>query len=231
MSDDAGRTFTRVGATASTNCATGNAPATCNDMNNDFLAVAYDACGGYVYAGGHINGIARIRLGANESNSWTWINEGIVTDGPDLWQNETIIPDIKVDPDNGGAGGVCSQLCVPASVFSFHKLLFSQVGLDMSAATAAIHVQSNPTAPAALSACFSTCRCILSAYRQSSHRVTPQHAQPAQDRRLPNAAGWQQLDTPERTGVLVKSARGVGVMCTKSISALCVVAAAVLTAS
>jgi len=96
VSDDAGRTFTRVGSIASTNCATGSSP--CNDMNNEFLAVAYDAAGGYLYAGGHINGIARIRLG-NES-SWTWINEGLL--GDDLWQNETIVPDIKIDPDNGG---------------------------------------------------------------------------------------------------------------------------------
>lgn len=48
VSDDAGRTFSRVGSTATTNCATGASSSTCNDMNNDFLSVAYDAAGGYL---------------------------------------------------------------------------------------------------------------------------------------------------------------------------------------
>lgn len=44
VSEDVGRSWTRVGAASSTNC-TG----TCsNDMTNDFLAVAYDAAGGYL---------------------------------------------------------------------------------------------------------------------------------------------------------------------------------------
>jgi hypothetical protein len=51
------------------------------------------------YAGGHINGIARIRLGQQEA-AWTWINDGLL--GEDLWQNETIVPAIQVDPANGG---------------------------------------------------------------------------------------------------------------------------------
>jgi hypothetical protein len=96
VSDDMGRSFIRVGGVASTNCATA---LPCNDMNNDFLAVAYDADGGFLYAGGHINGFARIKFG-NES-SWTWMNDGVLGDDP--WQNETIVPDIKIDPDNGGA--------------------------------------------------------------------------------------------------------------------------------
>ena len=40
VSDDMGRSFTRVGGVASTNCATA---LPCNDMNNDFLAVAYES--------------------------------------------------------------------------------------------------------------------------------------------------------------------------------------------
>lgn len=50
------------------------------------------------YAGGHINGIARIRLG--QDAAWTWVNDGLL--GADLWQNETIVPAIQVDPANGG---------------------------------------------------------------------------------------------------------------------------------
>lgn len=73
-------------------------------MINDFLAVAYDHSGGYLYAGCHIDGIARIRYNATNgmaySNSrWEWINEGLV--GDDLWQNETVVPRIQIDPENG----------------------------------------------------------------------------------------------------------------------------------
>jgi hypothetical protein len=50
VSDDAGRTFSRVGSTAATNCATGatSSSSSCSDMNNDFLSVAYDPAGGYL---------------------------------------------------------------------------------------------------------------------------------------------------------------------------------------
>lgn len=99
VSDDAGRSFARVGTEASSNCVPNTTP--CDvvgpSMNNDFLSIAYDAGGGYLYAGGHINGIARKH---NNDSSWAWINQGLL--GPDLWQNETIVPDIQVDPDNGG---------------------------------------------------------------------------------------------------------------------------------
>jgi hypothetical protein len=45
VSEDHGRSFTRVGAPSSTSCEG------CGDMVNDFLAVAFDAAGGYLYAG------------------------------------------------------------------------------------------------------------------------------------------------------------------------------------
>eukprot|EP00775_Hariotina_reticulata_P011553 gene11553-11696_t len=90
-SDDNGRTFKRVGLTSSKACTS------CNDMVNDFLAVAYDKSGGFLYAGGHINGIARIHLATD--TQWEWINFNLL--GDDLWQNETIINRIAVDPENG----------------------------------------------------------------------------------------------------------------------------------
>lgn len=46
MSEDHGRSFSRVGGPSSSSCEA------CGDMVNDFLAVAYDAAGGYLYAGG-----------------------------------------------------------------------------------------------------------------------------------------------------------------------------------
>jgi len=45
VSEDRGRTFTRVGSTTSAPASPGSYP---NDMYNDFLAVAYDAEGGYL---------------------------------------------------------------------------------------------------------------------------------------------------------------------------------------
>jgi len=45
VSDDNGRTFNRVGMTSSKACTS------CNDMVTDFLALAYDKSGGYLYAG------------------------------------------------------------------------------------------------------------------------------------------------------------------------------------
>jgi len=45
VSDDNGRTFKRVGMTSSTACTS------CNDMVNDFLALAYDKSGQFLYAG------------------------------------------------------------------------------------------------------------------------------------------------------------------------------------
>lgn len=42
LSDDVGRTFTRVGLPSSTSCQG------CEDMARDFLAVAYDPGGGYL---------------------------------------------------------------------------------------------------------------------------------------------------------------------------------------
>jgi hypothetical protein len=66
-------------------------------MVNDFLAVAIDTEGGYLYAGGHINGIAR--LAYKTEHRWEWINNGLL--GDDLWQNETVIPKIEIDPENG----------------------------------------------------------------------------------------------------------------------------------
>ena len=53
-------------------------------MTNDFLAVAYDVAGGYLYGGGHISGIARIKFGVDRK--WEWINDGLL--GDDLWMNE-----------------------------------------------------------------------------------------------------------------------------------------------
>lgn len=49
------------------------------------------------YAGGHINGIARIKYGVG--TAWEWINFNLL--GEDLWQNETIVPQISIDPENG----------------------------------------------------------------------------------------------------------------------------------
>ena len=43
MSEDIGRSFTRVGAPTSADCAA--EPGCSSDMNNDMLAVAYDAAG------------------------------------------------------------------------------------------------------------------------------------------------------------------------------------------
>ncbi len=89
MSEDRGRTFTRVGPTSSSACAD------CKDMVGDFLALAYDVPGGYMYAGGHINGIARLDM-RSAGARWQWINFNLL--GPDLWQNETVIPRIEVRP-------------------------------------------------------------------------------------------------------------------------------------
>lgn len=90
VSEDHGRSFSRVGGPSSSSCEA------CGDMVNDFLAVEYDAAGGYLY-GGHINGVARIRLGVD--SRWQWVNINLL--GDDLYQNETIVPRIKIDPDNG----------------------------------------------------------------------------------------------------------------------------------
>lgn len=87
VSEDRGRTFARVGPTSSSACAD------CNDMVGDFLALAYDVPGGYMYAGGHINGIARLDM-RDARARWQWINFNLL--GPDLWQNETVIPKIEV---------------------------------------------------------------------------------------------------------------------------------------
>jgi len=51
----------------------------------------------FVAAGGHINGIARINL--SNDTQWEWINFNML--GDDLWQNETIVNRIAVDPENG----------------------------------------------------------------------------------------------------------------------------------
>jgi hypothetical protein len=48
-------------------------------------------------AGGHINGVARIKLGID--SRWQWVNFNLL--GDDLFQNETIVPRIQIDPDNG----------------------------------------------------------------------------------------------------------------------------------
>ena len=55
-----------------------------------FLSVAYDSTADILYAGTQLKGIAR----KTGSNDWEWINNGLGT-------GYLIVPEIKVDPENG----------------------------------------------------------------------------------------------------------------------------------
>lgn len=84
-----------------------------------------------------MDGIARIRLGAEPA--WQWINFNLL--GPDLLKSEAVIPQIAVDPVNGKWAHQIQRTCILSCAVPLSGLAAHQC---TSAHTAAAHARRTP---------------------------------------------------------------------------------------